>query len=103
MLINKQSAFHPSAARRLQVSLPKAGEGGEVTRGEVTRVEIIRVEIIILQGLKEKHKNMTFSISLFFFFLIGIIGFILNRKNIILLLISLKVNIFSLFKLGWYN
>jgi hypothetical protein len=41
------------------VSLPKAGEGGEVTRGEVTRgevtrVEIIRVEIIILQGLKEK-------------------------------------------------
>ena len=36
---------------------------------------------------------MTFSLSLF---LIGVLGFILNRKNIILLLISLEIMLLAI-------
>jgi NADH-ubiquinone oxidoreductase chain 4L len=46
---------------------------------------------------------MTFSISLF---IIGILGFILNRKNIILLIISLEILLLSvtlLFLISSYN
>jgi len=46
---------------------------------------------------------MTFSLSLF---LIGILGFILNRKNIILLLISLEIMLLAitlLFLITSYN
>jgi NADH-ubiquinone oxidoreductase chain 4L len=49
--------------------------------------------IKILQGLKDDNYIMTFSLSLF---LIGILGFILNRKNIILLLISLEIMLLAI-------
>ena len=39
---------------------------------------------------------MTFSLSLF---LIGVLGFILNRKNIILLLISLEIMLLAINKI----
>ena len=38
--------------------------------------------------LKENKHNMTFSLSLF---LIGILGFILNRRNIILMIIAIEI------------
>jgi NADH-ubiquinone oxidoreductase chain 4L len=46
--------------------------------------------INIILGTKKKYnkKQMNLSISLF---LIGLIGFILNRKNIILLIISIEL------------
>ena len=40
-----------------------------------------------------KYLIMTFSLSLF---LIGVLGFILNRKNIILLLISLEIMLLAI-------
>ena len=52
------------------------------------------MKISSLQGLKDDNYIMTFSLSLF---LIGILGFILNRKNIILLLIiSLEIMLLAI-------
>jgi len=44
--------------------------------------------INIILGTKKLQKTMNLSITLF---LIGILGFILNRKNIILLIISIEL------------
>ena len=53
----------------------------------------ITLALIWLNNLKIKNKYMNFSLILF---LIGILGFVLNRKNIILMLISIEIMLLSI-------
>lgn len=56
--------------------------------------QVIKKKTKLTKGeLKKKNKIMNISLLLF---LIGVLGFVLNRKNIILMLISLEIILLSI-------
>jgi len=54
-------------------------------------MHIYYVVMIIIKQKKQKKMNLTLIL-----FLIGILGFVLNRKNIILMLISIEIMLLSI-------
>src|SRR5271170_4215883 len=54
------------------------------------RIHQINFTKFINGSQKNQTKNLTMNLSLFLF-LIGILGFILNRKNIILMIIAIEI------------
>jgi NADH-ubiquinone oxidoreductase chain 4L len=64
--------------------------------------EANRSNTTLLKNIKREHNSITSPYRLFFMnlslilFLIGILGFVLNRKNIILMLISIEIMLLAI-------